>query len=230
MDELIKKLIIRIWQNGLENRKPVGQVRATKLMYLIEWEYFAWNRERLTQLDWVYLHYGPWSSTLSKILQEEFKAPTEKEQAGRFRQVSWTPPEFDRIDTRLPFELEGIAQRVFDTFGSMSTEDIVRYVYFNTEPMQYAERRQQLDFTKTRKPLKPFNPVKTLDKNVRQKLRDRLRSATQTKLEEEAKTIGDISPEVLEVFSQLDSSGDFFLPEGEIQISNEDRLSIVEEG
>jgi hypothetical protein len=96
--------------------------------------------------------------------------------------------------------------------------------------MQYAERRQQLDFTKTRKPLKPFNPVKSLDKNVRQKLRDRLRSATQTKLAEKVETIGDISPEVLEVLSQLDSSGDFFLPEGEIQISNEDGLSIAEEG
>jgi len=230
MDELIKKLIIRIWQNGLQNRRPVGQVRATKLMYLIEWEYFAWKRERLTQLDWIYLHYGPWSSTLSKILQEEFKAPTEKEQEGRFRQVSWTPSEFDRIDTRLPFELEGIAQRVFDTFGSMPTEDIVSYVYFNTEPMQYAERRQSLDFTKTRKPLKPFNPVGALDKNVRQKLRDRLRLATQTKLEEKIETMGDISPEVLEVLSQLDSSGDFSLLEGEIQISSEDRLNIAEEG
>jgi hypothetical protein len=228
MDELIRKLIIRICQNGFQNRKPVGQVRATKLMYLIEWEYFAWKRERLTQLDWVYLHYGPWSSKLSNIL-EEFETPREEEEQGRFRQVSWSPPEYDRVDTRLPFELEGIVQRVFETFGSMSTENIVRYVYFNTEPMQYAERRQPLDFTKTRKPLKPFDPVTTLNKNVRQALRNRLKLATEAKLAEKPEVTGDISPEVLEVLSTLDSSGDFFLPEGEIQISDEDRLNIARE-
>jgi hypothetical protein len=229
IDNLIRKLIIRIWKNGCQNHKPVGQVRATKLMYLIEWEYYAWKRERLTNLDWVYLHYGPWSSKLSETLKD-FEAPTEEEEHGHFRQVSWTPPEFDRVDTRLQFELEGIVERVLEIFGPKSTEDIIRYVYFNTEPMQDAERWKPLDFTKTRKPSKPLNPVKTLDKNLRQQLRERLQLATERKLAEKAETAGDITLEELEVLVKLDSSGDFILYEGEIQISNEDRLSIAEEG
>jgi hypothetical protein len=229
MDDLVRKLIIRIWQNSRENGKPVGQVRANKLMYLIEWEYYAWKRERLTDLDWLYLHYGPWSSTLSHVL-DEFKAPTEEEEQGRFRQVFWTPPEYDRVDTRLQWELEGIVQRVLETFGPMPTEDIVRYVYFNTEPMQHAERRQPLDFTKARKPLTPLNPVETLDKNLRRQLRERLHSAAQKKLAEKAEPIGDISPEVCEILSHLDSSGDFLFPEGEIEISSRDISSISEQG
>lgn len=230
MNELIIKLIIRIWQNGAENRLPVCTTRATKLMYLIEWEYFAWERERLTSLDWIYLHYGPWSSTLSDVLQKEFKAPPEEEQPRSFRQVYWEPPEFDRVDTRLPVELEGIVQRIFETFGTIPTKDIIRYVYFNTEPMQHARRRQPLDFSVTRKPIKPFNPVETLDEDVRTALRERLKAATQAKLAEKPKISGDISPELLGIFTQLDSSGEFALPQGEIQISNDDRLSIAEEG
>jgi len=168
---------------------------------------------------------------LSDILEERFHAPPEEERATAFRRVFWKPPEYDDIDTRLHDPgLEGTVQRVFETFGAMATKDIVRYTYFNTEPMQHAERRQSLDFTKTRKPLKPFNPVETLDKNLRRELRDRLRSATQRKLAEKTEKIGDISPEVLKVLSQLDSSGDFSLPEGEIQIGDKDRLSIAEEG
>ena len=142
----------------------------------------------------------------------------------------WRPPEFDDIDTRLPMELEGVVQRVFETFGTMGTPEIIRYVYFNTEPMQSARRRQALNFENTRKPLKPFNPVKALSKDMRQALRDKLRVATQAKLAEKPEIFGDISPELLQLLSRLDSSGDFSLPEGEIQMDDDVRLTITEEG
>lgn len=209
---------------------PLCVTRATKLMYLIEWEYFAWERKRLTSLDWIYLHYGPWSSQLSSTLQDEFSAPPEEERTETFRQVFWTPPEFDRVDTRLQYELEGIVERVFEAFGSIPTQSIVRYIYSNTEPMQGAERRQPLDFTTTRKPLKPFNTVKALNKKQREALRSRLSSATQAKLAEKPEISGDLPPELLDVLSQLDSSGHFALSEGEIEISRDDRLNIAAEG
>lgn len=229
MDDLVRKLIIRICQNSRENGISLCVTRATKLMYLIEWEHFAWERELLASLDWIYLHYGPWSSSLSNVLQKEFKAPPEEEQPGTFRQVYWTPPDFDDVNTKLQAGLEGTVQRVFETFGDIPTKDIIRYVYFNTEPMQHAKRGQPLDFTVTRKPLKPFNPVKALSKEVRQSLIDRLRTATQTKLAEKPEILGDISPELSQVFSQLDSSGDFCLPEGEIQIGDDVKITITEE-
>ena len=230
MDDLVRKLIIRICLNSRENRIPICVTRATKLMYLIEWEYFAWERKPATSLSWIYLHYGPWSPELSDIFQQEFSAPPEKEEPSTFRQVFWTPPQFDRVDTRLPYELEGIVQRVFETFGSMPTQDIIRYAYFNTEPMQHAERRQRLDFTMTRKPLKPFSAVSTLGKRKCESIRDRLRAATQAKLAEKTEVSGDVSLEIMGVLSQFDSSGDFMLPEGEIKISPDDRFNIAEEG
>ena len=231
VNDLIEKLVIRIVQNGSENHIPICVTRATKMMYLIEWDYFAWNRNRLTSLDWIYLHYGPWSSMLSDILREKFDAPPEEERVDEFRQVFWRPPQYKDIDTRLHSpDLEGIVRRVFEVFGSVRTQDIVKYIYFNTEPMQHAERGQTLDFTPTRKPLKPFNPVTTLNKNLRQIVRERLRAATKVKLAEVSKVMGDVPLEVLKVLSQLDSPKDFVLPEGIIQISDEDKRRIAEEG
>jgi len=231
MNDLIEKLVIRIVQNGSENHIPVCVTRATKMMYLIEWDYFAWNRNRLTPLDWIYLHYGPWSSTLSDILREKFDAPPEEERVGEFRQVFWRPQQYKDVDTRLHSpDLEGIVQRVFEVFGSIRTQDIVRYIYFNTEPMQRARRGQPLDFTPTRKPLKPFNPVGALDKSSRQALRDRMKAATELRLAEASKVMGNIPLEVLKMLSQLDSPRDFVLPEGIIQISDEDRQRIAQEG
>jgi hypothetical protein len=230
MEELVKKLIIRICQKAYETRVPVCVTRATKLMYLIEWEYFAWQRNRLTSLDWIYLHYGPWSSKLSGVLQSEFKAPPEEEQEGRFRQVFWTPPEFSFTDTHLNYELEGIVQRVLDTFGALPTSEIIRYVYFNTEPMQNAERGKPLDFAKTKKPIKPFNSVVAVDKSIRKEIRERLRLATQAKLASKWKVLGDVPSDIIIMLAKLDSSGDFSLPEGEILITPQDKLEIAEEG
>jgi len=225
------KLVARICDYYRERNLPApGQTRITKLMYLIEWEYFAWERERLTSLDWIYLHYGPWSQNLSTILEKEFKAPDEEVGPGKFRQVYWTPPEYDYVDTRFKGDLEGIVERVLETFGPLGTEDIIRYVYFNTEPMQHAKRKQPLDFGKTRKPVKPFNPVKVMGKNLRQSLRDRLKAATSAKLAEKPEPVGTVSPEVLEMLSRFDSGGDLVLPEGEVQIGNQDRLNIADEG
>ena len=205
--------------------------RATKLMYLIEWEYFAWTREPLTSLDWIYLHYGPWSKSLSDVLREKFSAPIEEEEGKRFRRLSWTPPEFNDVDRRLkPPELEGIVQRVLETFGSEPTENIIRYVYFNTEPMQHAERGRLLDFTLTRKPLKPLNPIRSMDKSRFETLRDKLRSATEARLAARRKEFGAAPPDVLETLTQLDSPGDFSLAEGEVQIDLENKLNIAGEG
>jgi len=209
---------------------PLNVTRATKLMYLIEWEYFAWERKNITSLDWIYLHYGPWSSQLSTILQESFKAPPEEESLEQFKRVFWLPSEFNTIDTRLPFDLEGMVQRVFETFGSMKTQDIIRYIYFNTEPMQHATRRQPLDFTVTRKPLRPYSPVEDIDKNVVKDLREKLKTAVQKKLAEEEKYLGTMPPEFVQMLSHLDFPGRFSLPLGEVQIDDIDKLRIAKEG
>ena len=96
--------------------------------------------------------------------------------------------------------------------------------------MQNAERGKPLDFANTRKPIKPFNVVAAIDKSIRKKIRDRLRLATRARLAEKWEVLGDVPADITEMLTQLDSSGDFVLPEGEVLIIPQDRLKIAEEG
>ncbi|MBW8042327.1 MAG: hypothetical protein FVQ85_20335 [Planctomycetes bacterium] len=45
------------------------------MVYLVEHNYYGWEQKRLTDLDWVFWHYGPWSQTLSSVLTQDFHTP-----------------------------------------------------------------------------------------------------------------------------------------------------------
>jgi len=232
MSELLKKLIIRIHKNAQDHRITLCVTRATKLVYLVEWQYFAWMQKRLTSLDWIFLHYGPWSQELSTIFQKGFSSPPEEEVPGGFHPVYWKFPEFKYVDTRLTYELEGIVERVFDAFGSATTQEIIDYVYSNTEPMQNAQRGETLDFTKTKKPFIPFNPAERVEKEIKEELRNRIKKATQVKLEEQREIMGELEPKLLEELNKFDAAqGKIRIPEGiEVLIDADNKQSIAEEG
>ena len=62
---IVNKLVARICAYFAENKLyGLGQVRATKLVYLVEYEYYAWEKKRQASLDWIFHFYGPWSPTL----------------------------------------------------------------------------------------------------------------------------------------------------------------------
>lgn len=226
MEDIVRKLIKKICQEG----QFCGQVRMTKLIYLIEWEYFAWTRERLTDLDWIFWHYGPWSKKLSSIL-DEFDEPVEEEIDNLgLQRVFWKPSEFYPEEIKLPADLKGIIARVLETFGNKTTEAIIRYTYFNTEPMQFAERGNPLDFGITRKPLKPYSPVSGLKKDIRESIKSRLATAVKETLEKKEVIEGEISSQDFNNLHQIDIQGCFDLPEGKLFINSEIRQGIAREG
>ena len=209
---------------------PVGQIRATKLIYLIEWQYYAWTRQRLTSLDWVFFHYGPWSPTLSRVLRDEFRAPNEETSPGEFRPVYWQPPATEYVDAHLEPDLEGIVLRVLKEFGDKPMQHILSYVYFNTEPMQHAERGRPLDFSSTKRPVKPFDPVSKLDSSTRLAFRERFRLATRARLSQKPQPFGDATAELTALLSKLDSPGNIPIEESEVELSELDRLGLASEG
>jgi len=231
MDELIKKLIIRVWNDTRQAGIPCGQTRMTKLLYLIEWEYFAWTRQRLTSLNWIFWHYGPWASDLSNVLEKEFAAPQEELKYRQFRKVHWSFPEFEYVDTKLkPVDLEGIVGRVIETFGSLPTEEIIEYVYFNTEPMKNAVRGEPLNFESTQKPISPFNAFGALKPDVRKAIRERLRKATDMKAKEVQEISGEVPPDAYKFFWMDDTCGEIDLTQGSVEIKNDDKPRIAREG
>jgi hypothetical protein len=139
--ELVKLLL------GLCQREdiPVGKTKLVKLLYLMEVEYFRSRRERLTDLRWVFLHYGPYPQGFEQLLGDPDieQLPRSLADGRRFEQVTVSDaPEFrdDRTLSRL-------AEDIVERWGGLQLEKLLNYVYFETEPMFSAIRGQELDFS-----------------------------------------------------------------------------------
>jgi len=215
------KLVARICNYYKQNHllEP-GQVRTTKLIYLIEHNYYGWERKHLTDLDWIFWHYGPWSPTLTRVLKEDFKIPHEQEPSpGKFIPVQWTPPDFDAPELKFSnVTAEGIVLGVLDRFAALPYNELLDYVYFETAPMKDAVKGQPLDFSGIPKPELFVDPVSLLPSKLFNELRQKFLRLDISKPSESMVHV--VNEELLKSIDSLDEEGSFALPEGEVFIDD----------
>lgn len=122
------------------------KVRLIKLLYLIEVEYCRLYQKRLTNLEWKFYHYGPYAPELEKILGspdlEKISVDLSKEKTG-FKY------ELVREDEKypIPWEVDRLISQIVSRWGDEDLNKLLDFVYFETEPMQYAKRGQLLNFS-----------------------------------------------------------------------------------
>ena len=179
-----KTLVARICDYAARINFPLGAVRVHKLVYLLEWEYYRWERTRLTDLDWVFFHYGPWSRRLTNVVEENFHIEPEILPDGRqFKQVTHTRSEYFPQAIKLSPGLEGMVQRILEAWTTVPLPELLDFVYFHTEPMQGVEHGQPLDFTKipsAREVGFPINPYSLLSRKTKADLRQALQDWSQS--------------------------------------------------
>jgi hypothetical protein len=166
-------ILVEICRYTRSNHLQLGAVRAQKLLYLLECEHYAWERSRLTDLDWQFYHYGPWSATLDRVVREEFHIESEVLPDGRtFHKISYEENEYFRRPSVLSGGLRGMFLRVMETWAAAPLTDLLDYVYFQTAPMRVAQRGQPLDFSvvpparETRFPINPYGLLKRDQKDA----------------------------------------------------------------
>jgi hypothetical protein len=156
--DLIQYIIWYASERGMK----LSPIRLVKFLYLAD---LYWARENngetLTNWPWEFVHYGPFCS-------ESLDSIEKAHQAGLIERGSYESKfvdddyylywcyEKEKLDfsEKLPLYLmsslkEAIAKWGDDTFG------LLDYVYFETEPMLDAKKRDLLDFSKARKTEKP---------------------------------------------------------------------------
>jgi len=139
--ELIKLLLGACQREDI----PVGKTKLVKLLYLMEVEYYRGHRERLTDLTWVFLHYGPYPQGFEQLLGDPDieQLPRSLADGRRFEQVTVSDaPAHDESRAILR-----MAEDVVERWGGLQLERLLDYVYFETEPMFTAERGRELDFS-----------------------------------------------------------------------------------
>jgi hypothetical protein len=147
----LRDLVAFIVSEARDRGAELGVTRLTKLLYLADVGHFAAYRERLTDFDWVFLHYGPYAYELPVLLRRlEFDVPQEEvTTAGGLRAHVFRPPQVPEVD--LDRSLGGRAarsvRRVLDRWLETDMNELLSHVYFHTEPMKSAHRRRErLDF------------------------------------------------------------------------------------
>jgi len=171
-------ILVEICRYMRSKNLPLGAVRAQKLLYLLECENYAWERSRLTDLDWQFYHYGPWSATLDRTVRDQFNIEPEVLPDGRtFNRISFQENEFFRRPSVLSPGLRGMFLSIMEAWAAAPLSELLDHVYFETAPMRDAQRGRPLDFTRippARETRFPINPYGLLKRDQRDGLRNLL--------------------------------------------------------
>lgn len=146
--ENIKKAIMYFLKRAEEEDYfLVGKVRITKLLYLLDLEYYRDHNTTFTGFNWIFYKYGPYTSEIDVVLAsagiylEEEVISSEK--SIKRLKIS-EPEEIYSVDSTL----ENYLYRIWTDWGMESLPKLLDFVYFETEPMIYARRGEPLDFSK----------------------------------------------------------------------------------
>jgi uncharacterized phage-associated protein len=145
--ECIKQAMGFIFEKSQEDKLPIGMIRLTKLLYLLDVEHFREKRETFTGLDWIYYKYGPYAPELESIIKQiGVEIEDEDIEEKTFRHIK--PYYEEEWVKKIDLTTLHILDQIWKDVGLESLKKLLDYVYFETEPMENPIRGERLDFNK----------------------------------------------------------------------------------
>lgn len=143
IDVVFKSILMQVVRTLQRDRIPFGATRLIKLVYLVELEYYRCYQNRITGVDWVYYKFGPYVMNYPEYFQHGLERLIDEDNDYHLITISYdtTNDEYNKTAQR-------IVERVVKEFGDLKLNDLLDYVYYNTEPMMAVENRGDIiDFT-----------------------------------------------------------------------------------
>jgi hypothetical protein len=152
MSNSLTELVIAVVSYVAERGGYITKTKLLKLLYLFDVEFYRAHGKTFTGFQWKYFHLGPWTREFDPLLEGLIAA-------GSLTEQSVERPDFDAkflgsaesVSLKKPFDNfkdEAILKSVLDLWGPSPTSEILDYVYFRTEPMEYGVRNEALDFSR----------------------------------------------------------------------------------
>lgn len=142
--EFSELLIIIATENRKKRKPPLGKTKLLKLAYLVELYYKRLTRNRLTNTTWIYFLYGPWTEEYDDKIGK-YPFTSEKNQISEnTEQVAVLLDDDYRYENTLSFDINSALNSVLTKFLGKPLNDILEYVYFDTEPMLNAKSRNEV--------------------------------------------------------------------------------------
>lgn len=163
MPQSAKPILLQILSEAREKNLALTKTQVVKLLYLTEVEFYREQGERLTNLDWLFYHYGPYALEIDTLLNEkEFEMEKKETKSEREVQLYKIAEPVAKYTAHVDAKVSLLVKRIVGEWGNKPLEELLDYVYFETEPMQSVERRgDHLDFSKiSREPIPVVIPLK----------------------------------------------------------------------
>jgi hypothetical protein len=167
----LASLVSAILTRVHEREGYVTKTKLFKYLYLIDVEWFRNKQALFTGFDWIFYHYGPWSTDCESLYAELKKGDYIRVKLGSRPDLdtefvqSTEPVELEKVID--DFRMEGVVRTIIDTWADRQLGDMLDFVYFRTEPMEGAERGKSLDFSKIDMNIPPAWLRLALQDNVR---------------------------------------------------------------
>ncbi|WP_429126262.1 Panacea domain-containing protein [Aeromonas veronii] len=126
------------------HKNELSKARLTKLIYLSDWFSSLLDGKQMTDIRWVFNHYGPYVDDVSNIaaFDSEFSIKPEKTVYGSDKYViSYCGSGVDNV---LSEREKAIIDAVIDKTKSMYFNDFINYVY-STYPVSSSERYAEMN-------------------------------------------------------------------------------------
>ena len=146
----LKPLIAYLIDQVRDQEGTLSKTALVKLVYLVDVEYWRRYGKSVSGLEWRFHHYGPYAAELDREIDDN---PLFLVHGSRRTGYGFSPsPAWREIqatfNTNYEPVVKSIADGVVKQWGLENLDTILEYVYFETEPMQDAERGETLDFSK----------------------------------------------------------------------------------
>jgi len=207
-----------------------GKTKLVKLLYLIDVEFHRLYSRKLTELEWIFFHYGPYTHTIDDVLRQlDLDIPQEEvlTASGHKAKIFKPPREIHSEFENSSGAEKYLVDRVINQWGLEELNPLLSYIYFHTEPMQDAHRGDILDFSKIIHPLPTKKPVYIqISEEQQQSMQNKFE---QTK-EHHAKVFyKSLNPEprfddvFIQSLANIEISEQYYISKGEIDIENDSK-------
>jgi hypothetical protein len=137
-----------LFSRSLEAGHWPDKIQFTKYLYLLDYCYWRFHGQQLTDIRWIFYHYGPWSADAATVMdsvQSHFQLGWRDLAAADENEREFQG--FDPITDKLGPGIEGMIQKILGVFKHRDVTDLIDWCYTQTEPMLAARRGNALDFS-----------------------------------------------------------------------------------
>ena len=137
--EKVKYSVYYILQRVQDLGFEIGKTKLIKLLYLLDVEYFRSNKKTDTELNWIFYKYGPYAFEIEEFL--ESIGVTEEQIPLKGGRVLLRLGIDSQEELEIGLEKRVILDSLIEEWGDASLNELLDYVYFDTEPMMDVQTR-----------------------------------------------------------------------------------------